>query len=153
MDKFKNRVPPPIVMLIFAVLMWGISQISINIEMSYLIRMLSLLTLILFGMLFCIAGVVSFKLAKTTTNPLKPEAATSLVVSGIYKYSRNPMYLGFALFLLAWSVYLASMLSILGVVVFVCYMNQFQIMPEEAALNKVFGDEFEQYKSKVRRWL
>ena len=55
--------------------------------------------------------------------------------------------------LLAWSVYLASMLSILGVVVFVCYMTQFQIMPEEAALNKVFGDEFEQYKSKVTRWL
>lgn len=153
MDKFKNRVPPPIVMLILAVLMWGISQISINIEMSYLIRMLSLLTLILFGMLFCIAGVISFKLAKTTTNPLKPEAASSLVVSGIYKYSRNPMYLGFALFLLAWSVYLASVMSIVGVVVFVCYMNQFQIMPEEAGLNKVFGDEFEQYKSKVRRWL
>lgn len=152
MDKFKNRVPPPIVMLILAVLMWGISQISINIEMSYLIRMLSLLTLILFGMLFCIAGVISFKLAKTTTNPLKPEAASSLVVSGIYKYSRNPMYLGFALFLLAWSVYLASVMSIVGVVVFVCYMNQFQIMPEEAGLNKVFGDEFEQYKSKVRRW-
>lgn len=153
MDKFKNRVPPPIVMLILAVLMWGISQISINIEMSYLIRMLSLLTLILFAMLFCIEGVISFKLAKTTTNPLKPEAASSLVVSGIYKYSRNPMYLGFALFLLAWSVYLASVMSIVGVVVFVCYMNQFQIMPEEAALNKVFGNEFEQYKSKVRRWL
>ena len=55
--------------------------------------------------------------------------------------------------LLAWSVYLASILSIVGVVVFVCYMTQFQIMPEEAALNKVFGDEFEQYKSKVTRWL
>jgi protein-S-isoprenylcysteine O-methyltransferase Ste14 len=153
MDKLKNRIPPPIVMLILAALMWGISQISINIEMSYSIRMLSLLTLILLGIFVCITGVVSFKLAKTTTNPLKPDAASSLVVSGIYKYSRNPMYLGFMLFLLAWSVYLGSIFSIVGVVAFVLYMNQFQIMPEEAALNKVFGDEFEQYKSKVRRCL
>ena len=153
MDKLKTRIPPPIVMLILAALMWGISQVSINIEITSSIRMLSLLTLTLLGMFVCISGVVSFKLAKTTTNPLRPDAVSSLVVTGIYKYSRNPMYLGFAIFLLAWSVYLASILSIVGVVVFVCYMNQFQIMPEEAALNKAFGNEFEQYKSKVRRWL
>jgi len=153
MDKLKTRIPPPIVMLISAALMWGISQASINIEITSSIRMLSLLTLTLLGMFVCISGVVFFKLAKTTTNPLRPDAVSSLVVTGIYKYSRNPMYLGFAILLFAWSVYLASILSIVGVVVFVCYMNQFQIMPEEAALNKVFGNEFEQYKSKVRRWL
>jgi len=153
MDKLKNRIPPPIIMLISAAAMWGLSQDSINIEISYSIKILILFTLALMGVFFCIAGVVSFKLAKTTTNPLKPEAASSLVVSGIYKYTRNPMYLGFALFLLAWSVYLASILSIVGVVAFICYMNQFQIKPEEAALNKVFGYEFERYRSKVRRWL
>jgi len=153
MDKLKNRIPPPIIMLISAAVMWGLSQASINIEISYSISIFSLFTLALMGVFFCIAGVVSFKLAKTTTNPLKPEAASSLVVSGIYKYSRNPMYLGFALFLLAWSVYLASILSIVGVVAFVLYMIQFQIKPEEAALKKVFGYEFEQYQSKVRRWL
>jgi len=153
MKLIENRIPPPIVMLLCAVFMVGTSQVTVSYEINYQLKISIISPLIISGMLFCIAGVVSFKLAKTTTNPLRPEAASSLVVSGIYKYTRNPMYLGFVLFLLAWSVYLASIFSVVGVVAFICYMNQFQIKPEEAALNKVFGYEFERYQSKVRRWL
>lgn len=153
MKLIENKIPPPVVMLLCAVCMIGTSQVTVSYEINYQLKISILSFLIISGILFCIAGVVCFKLAKTTTNPLKPEAASSLVVSGIYKYTRNPMYLGFALFLLAWSVYLASILSIVGVVAFIYYMNQFQIKPEEAALNKVFGYEFERYQLKVRRWL
>ena len=105
------------------------------------------------GIFFCIAGVVSFRRAKTTVNPLKPEAATALVSSGIYGISRNPMYVGFALFLLAWVVYLSSPWLSTGIVGFVLYMNQFQIEPEERALKEIFGPEFISYQAKVRRWL
>ena len=104
-------------------------------------------------MFFLIAGVVSFRKAKTTVNPLKPEEATSLVNSGIFRFTRNPMYVGFALVLLAWAIYLSSPLSLVGVLGFILYIDRLQIEPEERALNELFGSEFESYRSNVRRWL
>jgi protein-S-isoprenylcysteine O-methyltransferase Ste14 len=105
------------------------------------------------GTLFALAGVVAFRQAHTTVDPRTPEASTSLVRSGVYRYSRNPMYVGFALWLLAWAVYLDSGWSLLGVAAFVIYMNRFQIAPEERALREQFGDEFRQYEQQVGRWL
>ncbi len=84
---------------------------------------------------------------------MKPEAASSLVSTGIYRLSRNPMYVGLVFLLLALLVYLASALSIIGVLVFVLYINAFQIKPEERALMRKFGADFAEYKSRVRRWL
>ena len=107
----------------------------------------------LVGAFFCLAGVVSFRRAKTTVNPLKPEQASSLVTSGIYRWSRNPMYVGFALFLVAWAAWLASPWTLLGVAGFVLYMNRFQIGPEERALASLFGIDFNHYCASVRRWL
>jgi len=153
MQGLENRIPPPIVGLLFAAMMWLISLSVPIIELSDLSRLVSGLAVFFLGIFFCIAGVVSFRRAKTTVNPLKPESASSLVDSGIYRISRNPMYVGFALILCAWTVYLSAVLSILGVVGFVLYINKFQIAPEERALVKLFGSEFTQYQSDVRRWL
>jgi protein-S-isoprenylcysteine O-methyltransferase Ste14 len=105
------------------------------------------------GVTFCVAGVVSFKIAKTTVNPSKPDQASELVTSGVYRISRNPMYVGFAFILLGWGVWLTSMLAILTIVGFVTYLTQFQIIPEERALTTLFGQQFTDYKAKVRRWL
>ena len=105
------------------------------------------------GLLFVLAGGISFRRARTTVNPLKPEAASALVTSGIYRYTRNPMYVGFALWLLAWGLYLASPLVLLGVLGFVLYMNRLQIAPEERALGRLFGADFAAYRQRVRRWL
>jgi len=99
------------------------------------------------------AGVVSFRLAKTTVNPLKPAAASSLVVSGIYHVTRNPMYLGALLVLIGWAVFLANALAFAFSVTFVLYLNRFQIAPEENALTTRFGSEFSAYCAKVRRWI
>lgn len=99
------------------------------------------------------AGVVSFRLAQTTVNPLKPETASSLVVSGIYRLSRNPMYLGALLVLIGWAVFLANSLAFIVAVTFVLYLNRFQIAPEEKALTTRFGPEFTAYCVKVRRWI
>jgi protein-S-isoprenylcysteine O-methyltransferase Ste14 len=100
-----------------------------------------------------VLGVASFKRAKTTINPMKPESSSSLVISGIYKLSRNPMYLGFLLVLVGWAVLLSNALAFVFVPAFIFYMNRFQIDPEEKALAGKFGQEFLDYKSRVRRWL
>ncbi|NER62664.1 isoprenylcysteine carboxylmethyltransferase family protein [Pseudomonas sp. MAFF212427] len=99
------------------------------------------------------AGVLSFRRARTTVNPLKPETASALVRSGVYRYTRNPMYLGFATVLVAWAILLAWPPALLGVLGFVVYMNLFQIGPEERALARRFGGEFAQYCNGVRRWV
>jgi protein-S-isoprenylcysteine O-methyltransferase Ste14 len=98
-------------------------------------------------------GVVSFRRAGTTVNPLQPEATSALVVSGIYRRTRNPMYLGMLLVLLGWAVLLAHALGFALAAAFVPLMNRLQIGPEERTLTATFGPAFAAYQSAVRRWL
>jgi protein-S-isoprenylcysteine O-methyltransferase Ste14 len=100
-----------------------------------------------------IAGVISFRIAKTTVNPLKPETVSSLVVTGIYWLTRNPMYLGMLIVLIGWAAFLANIVAVALTLSFVFYLNRFQIIPEEKALTTRFGREFEAYRANVRRWL
>ncbi|MNJ74873.1 hypothetical protein D3C77_718740 [compost metagenome] len=86
-------------------------------------------------------------------NPLKPASASALVTSGIYRVTRNPMYLGFALVLAAWTVFLASPFTLLGIAAFVLYIDRFQILPEERALHQLFGEAMDEYCARVRRWI
>lgn len=108
---------------------------------------------VLLGVAIALVGVISFRKASTTVNPLKPETATCLVTSSIFQYTRNPMYLGMALAILGFAILLGSWLSLLGVVAFMLFIERFQIKPEEAALTECFGDQFTRYKTNVRRWV
>ncbi|MES9926257.1 MAG: isoprenylcysteine carboxylmethyltransferase family protein [Candidatus Thiodiazotropha endolucinida] len=105
------------------------------------------------GVVISLLGVLEFRKAKTTSDPRVPQQTTSFVKSGIYRLSRNPMYLGFLLILFGWAVYLSQVLSLLLVIAFVLYMNRFQIALEERFMLEKFGDEYVSYKSKVRRWI
>ena len=107
----------------------------------------------LVGLLFGISGIISFRLAQTTVNPAKPEQASSLVQTGIYRLTRNPMYVGLVCVLIAWAAWLGSLYSLLVIPAFMAYMSRFQILPEERALIELFGDEYIDYCLKVRRWL
>jgi protein-S-isoprenylcysteine O-methyltransferase Ste14 len=109
--------------------------------------------LALAGALVALAGVVAFRRQETTVNPLTPSESSSLVASGIYRFSRNPMYLGFVLALLGWAAFLGNWVSALLLPAFVAYMSRFQIQPEERALAERFGPEFIAYSQSVRRWL
>ena len=100
-----------------------------------------------------LAGVVAFRRASTTVNPLRPEGVSSLVTSGIYRVTRNPMYLGFLLALIGWAIWLGHPLSALMVPLFVAYMSRFQIGPEERVLRAQFGDAFGAYSATTRRWV
>lgn len=153
MNALENTIPPPLIAVLVAFGMWGLSRVTPGMAINDTLRLVAAAIILVAGVAFCLAGVISFRLAKTTVNPLKPEAASSLVNSGVYRISRNPMYLGFALVLAAWAVYLASPHALLGVLVFVLYMNRFQILLEERALENLFGEEFTHYQSRVRRWI
>jgi protein-S-isoprenylcysteine O-methyltransferase Ste14 len=149
----ENKIPPPIIAILLAAAMWWVSLIAPAVELNPFVRQIVIVLLIVLGAGFDVAAILAFRRVTTTVNPMKPETASSLVRSGIYHVSRNPMYVGLALFLTAWAVYLSSAWPYLGVLGFVLYMNQFQIAPEERALTKNFGGEYVKYQSKVRRWL
>jgi protein-S-isoprenylcysteine O-methyltransferase Ste14 len=111
------------------------------------------IALALAGMGIAVTGVVQFRKSRTTVNPMNPAASSSLVVSGVYRVTRNPMYLGFALALLGWAVLLANPLTLLVLPLFTAYMTRFQILPEERALKSKFSADFEAYMARVRRWI
>ena len=148
------RIPPPLVGLIIAGAMWVIaSSLPPLLPLPASIRLPAAVILTLAGVAIGLSGVISFRRAQTTVNPLKPETSTSLVSTGIYRITRNPMYLGMLAVLLAWAAYLPSVLALLGPVAFSLYITRFQIIPEERALHSLFGAAFVEYTHKVRRWL
>jgi len=153
MNFIENKIPPPLVALIFAVLMWLVSPSEPNVALSLTVQVSIIAVLVLLGMGFSVAGLRSFKVSGTTINPLKPETASALVTAGVYQITRNPMYVGFVVLLMAWATYLGSFASLLCIVFFMAYIQRFQIVPEERALLSLFGQEFETYMSSVRRWL
>ena len=152
MSKLNLKVPPPLILLISAVLMWLLSERFPTMDAPQL-RLLIAPILACLGFSIAVSGILSFRRAATTVSPLTPERATSLVIVGVYKFTRNPMYLGLLLILIAWSVFLFNLYSALMLIVFVLYLAEFQIKPEEKALTALFGEEYVAYTKSVRRWV
>ncbi|MBZ5676897.1 MAG: isoprenylcysteine carboxylmethyltransferase family protein [Acidobacteriia bacterium] len=147
------KVPPPAIALATAALMWLASRYAPGLAFVFSAGDLLAGGLAAIGLIVAILGVVTFRRARTTLNPTKPEASSSLVSWGIYKITRNPMYLGLLLVLTAWAIFLSNWLTFLFLPVFVVYISRFQIVPEEQALTLLFAREFVAYQSRVRRWL
>lgn len=153
MHAFELKIPPVAVVIIVATLMGLLAHLASELDFSLPLRRILASTLALVGVGVSMVGVWSFKRAETTVNPLKPETTSALVNSGVYRFTRNPMYLGFLMMLLGWAVFLANTLAAIGPPGFVWYMNRFQIIPEERALAARFGEAFWAYAERVRRWL
>jgi protein-S-isoprenylcysteine O-methyltransferase Ste14 len=153
MHALKLRIPPPLVAFMVAVLMGLVTRAAPATGFELPARGVLAACVALAGVSTALAGIAAFRRAGTTVNPLRPEKASSLVTSGIYKMTRNPMYLGLLLVLVAWALFLSNALAVLILPAFILYMNHFQIGPEEAALTSAFGSAFMEYKSRVRRWL
>lgn len=134
-------------------LMWALAQLAPGLSVRIPARIVLTAALAALGVAVAVTGVVAFHRARTTVNPLKPQESSALVVSGIYARTRNPMYVGMALVLAAWSVFLGNPLALLGVAAFVAWIDRLQIRPEERALHGLFGPAFEAYCARVRRWL
>ena len=146
-------IPPPIVGLIIAVGMWMVAHTVPALQWPQLFRVSAAVLVAVLGAGVALVGVVSFPRARTTVNPLKPASSSTLVSSGIYSFTRNPMYLGMALLLLAWAVYLSSVWAMVGPLLFALYITRFQILPEERVLDGLFGGQFAEYRKRVRRWI
>jgi protein-S-isoprenylcysteine O-methyltransferase Ste14 len=147
------RIPPPVVALTFAAGMWLVAHLPPLLQLPNFVRLLVAAVLVALGVAVALGGVMSFRRARTTVNPLKPETSVALVSTGVYSFTRNPMYLGMVLALLAWALYLSSIWSLIGPLIFGSYITRFQIVPEERVLDRLFGAPFAEYKKRVRRWL
>ena len=153
MKALENRIPPPIIALAFGTLIWWMADYLPTIEIEYMLKVVIVSLLVVIGVLFDLSGLVSFRRARTTVNPLKLDKSSVLVNTGVYKITRNPMYVGLVFFLSAWSIYLNSPAALIMVLGFILYITLFQIIPEERMLASLFGEEYMAYQSSVRRWL
>jgi protein-S-isoprenylcysteine O-methyltransferase Ste14 len=146
-----TKIPPPIVTLTFGLIIYSSKSFFplYSVDNSNIISVIFLL----FGLVIFGAAVQSFKKHKTTINPLIPDQASSLVNSGIFSYTRNPMYLGMLLILLSISFKFNISGGIFISFLFKIYITRFQIIPEEVAMTKLFSEEFIAYKNQTRRWI
>jgi len=148
-----HRMPPPPVGLATAGLMWLFARELPQYRIPAPRHHESRDPPACIGAAIDLAGQAAFLKGRTIINPLKPEKATHLVGSSIYRHARNPMYLGMLALQLAWSAYLAHPAAFAALPLFVLYINRFQIAPEERAMAKLFGAEFDDYRRRLRRWL
>jgi protein-S-isoprenylcysteine O-methyltransferase Ste14 len=149
--RLETLVPPPLVAVCVAAGMLGLAWVAP--ALTFPIPSLLAFPVAAVGVSLDAVALFHFMRSRTTINPLKPGSASALVTRGIYRLTRNPMYLGLATLLLAWAIYLGNLAALAGVPVFILYMNSFQIAPEERALEARFGAEYAAYRARVRRWL
>ena len=138
---------------VFALMMWFVARAFPSLDVDLPARIPAASAILIVSMVIGIAAVVGFRRAKTTINPLTPQASSALVVRGIYRWTRNPMYLAMLLVLVSWACIVANAAALAMLPLFVATLNRLQIQPEERALRARFGAEFENYRRKVRRWL
>ena len=153
MQWLDHRIPPPLVGALIALAMWFAAPLGPALGLTDIVRYAAATLLVVVALGFDVAGLLAFRASKTTVNPLAPEKASALVTGGVYRITRNPMYVGMVFFLLAWAVYLSALLPLLGPILFVLYITRFQILPEERVLQRLFGEVYTQYMGRVRRWL
>jgi len=147
----KNRIPPPIVVLFFGLCIFLSRDLlpKLRVDSFFYVG----LGCQLVGIGIIVFSIRSFRKHETSLNPLKPDTASTLVVEGTYGFSRNPMYLGLAFILVGVAFQLNIIAGMIFVPLFVLYLNVFQIIPEEKAMLELFGDNFDEYKTRVRRWI
>jgi protein-S-isoprenylcysteine O-methyltransferase Ste14 len=146
------RLPPlALAVLVFAA-MWLQARLGPALPFDFPGRHVVALALVLVAGAIGLAGTGAFRRAGTTVDPLDPRRASALVTGGMFRHTRNPMYLAVALALAGWGLHLGDVPALLGVPAFVAWMDRLQIPAEERALRERFGAEFERYCRAVRRW-
>lgn len=153
LSRLEAKLPPLLVVALVGAAMWGIARVTVSFEPAFWLRLGLAGLLVVTGVVLVVAGLLEFRRASTTVNPMAPEESSSIVQSGIYRHTRNPMYLGFLLALIAWAVWLAAPWALLGPVIYVVGMTRFQIIPEERALAEQFGEDYLDYCRRTRRWI
>ena len=153
MQVLELKIPPVALFVVFVLIMWAASAVFSATSFPLPGALVVAFVFTFAGAGIAVAGVSAFRRHDTTVNPMKPETTASVVIVGIYRFTRNPMYLGLTFVLVGWAMYLTNLVALLLVPAFVAYMTQFQIKPEERALLAKFGPSFAGYMLAVRRWI
>lgn len=153
MDRLELKVPPDVIWVLIAGLMWLVSVLTPRFTLPLPLRVSAAAALSVLGVWLIASARAALAQAHTTWHPMSPRESTSLVTSGVFGVSRNPIYLGMLLVLVAWGLGLSSPAALGLSMVFVPYMDLFQIGPEERSLSAVMGQEYLDYRARVRRWI
>lgn len=153
MKSIENKIPPPILALFIAFAMWGVSRFQPGLFIDSRLRIVLLIMTNSMALLFGAGGILAFRFAKTTIDPVSIDRASRVVSDGIFRVTRNPMYVGLTALLAGWAIFLSVPLSFPGPVVFALFIHFIQILPEERAMEVKFGRDFLDYKDRVPRWL
>jgi len=153
MSDLELKIPPDVVWVVVAALMWLVSRVTTGFGAPEALRRALALILVLLGAGLIVAARLALNRAGTTWHPSEPDRSRALVTSGVYRFSRNPTYLGMEVVLLGWAVMLASPAAALVSGLFVAYIARFQIRPEEKILSATLGEEHLDYSKRVRRWV
>jgi protein-S-isoprenylcysteine O-methyltransferase Ste14 len=153
MTALENRIPPPFLTLVVAAAMGGAAWLSGPIALARIVHVGLVVGFLLLAGLFGAPAFLAFGRARTTIDPVHVDRASAMVTTGIYRITRNPMYVGLTCLLLSWAAWLAAPWGVLGPLVFVLFITRFQILPEERAMAAKFGAPYGDYKRRVRRWL
>lgn len=152
MKNLELKIPPAVVFLICIGLIWEVNRWTFIEGLSFKTGTGIIILILVIGCLVGVLGIIEFRRKSTSANPHKPENASTLVTSGIYTFSRNPMYTALLIVLCAAAFKWGSLAGFLILPLFISYMTQFQIKPEETVLEQKFGEDFVEYKTHVRRW-
>ncbi len=151
--KLALKVPPPVQALVCGILMWVIDRQLPGGQLESAIQLPMSILFAISGIVLVVFSMLAYRRASTTVDPFHPEEASQLVVDGFFGYSRNPMYASLLLVLISWAIWLGNVYNVAVLVLFVTYITFFQIKPEEEALRSLFGETYEHYCSRVRRWI
>jgi protein-S-isoprenylcysteine O-methyltransferase Ste14 len=153
MKALEHRIPPPFVVVMIGGAMWLIARVTPQVILPGGLRLGLVSSLVGFGLGVGGAGFRAFARARTTIDPVNLESASALVTTGIFRLTRNPMYVGFAALLAAWAIWLQAPWALTGVLAFMAFIWRFQILPEERVMSTKFGSPYDDYRNRVRRWL
>lgn len=153
MASLDHRIPPPLIALACVVAAWALTRYLPGMALDLPLHIPIALVVIAAGVVLALSGIVTFRKAGTTVDPHAPDRATSMVDTGPYRFTRNPMYLGLAIALLGICIYFANPLTLVAPIFFIAYITRYQIVPEERALLAKFGEPYARYLRSVRRWL
>ena len=153
MQRLEHMVPPPLVALIVALGMWGAARAYAPLDLPVTLRIGLALLVGAAGLAVAVTGFLTFRRLGANIDPLHIDRGDVLVTSGVYRFTRNPMYLGMTLVLCGYALWLARPISALGPVLFVAFITWLQILPEERAMRAKFGAAYEAYMRATRRWI
>jgi protein-S-isoprenylcysteine O-methyltransferase Ste14 len=153
MQRWEHKIPPPLIALGMAMAMWAIALETPGMTFDPPGRIVLAVLCALLGIAVVVSGIMSFVKARTTVNPIEIAKVSAFVHVGMFRVTRNPMYLGMAVILLGWAVFLGNLAALAGIAAFVAIITRIQIIPEERVLAQRFGEDYAAYRRRVRRWI